>query len=185
VSPDSDNAREKIIEIAEQVFTEDGARHFTVDAVAAKLGISTGGLLCYFHDKEALLKAMLDRRVKHATEHREKTHISQGATNQKGLVSDHVLGLEESHKQKQKMQGALLAAIAHDTQAPLPYQQDFRNSLDEFCRGGLRPERAAVILLAVEGMKLLEVFSLLTLTPRERKSIIHEIMRLARKEKHA
>jgi len=43
VSRDSDNAREKIIDIAEQVFTEDGARHVTVDAVASKSGTSTGG----------------------------------------------------------------------------------------------------------------------------------------------
>jgi len=83
------------------------------------------GLLYHFHDKEALLKAILDRRVKRAMGYSEKSQASQRETNQK-ILSDRLPGLDESHEQKKKMQGQLLAAIAQDTRLPVPYQQGFQ-----------------------------------------------------------
>jgi len=184
VSRHSDNAREKIIDVAEQVVIENGARHLSFDAVAAKSGISRGGLLHHFSGKETLLKAMLDRRVKRATQNREqKPAFSR--PDQKSTIAAKILGLEGGHEQIERTHVGLLAAIAHDPQLPVPYQQDFKNNLHKFCRGGLSVDRAAVILLAVEGMKLLELFSLLTFTPRDRNRIIREIMSLAEKERHA
>ena len=68
----SDNARERIIDAAEQVVVDFGAGHLTFDAVALKAGLSRGGLLYHFPDKEALLKGMLDRLIERATERRAK-----------------------------------------------------------------------------------------------------------------
>jgi len=68
----SDNARERVIDAAEQVVIEAGAGHLTFEAVASKAGVSRGGLLYHFPDKKALLRGMLDRRRNYMAEIRMK-----------------------------------------------------------------------------------------------------------------
>jgi AcrR family transcriptional regulator len=57
-----------ILDAAEAVVLESGARHMTLDAVAVKAGVSKGGLLYHFPTKDALLRAMLDRLRKQLDE---------------------------------------------------------------------------------------------------------------------
>jgi AcrR family transcriptional regulator len=178
------NARETIIDAAEDVVIKVGARHLTLDAVATKAGVSKGGLLYHFSSKEELLHAMLDRRVERVTENR-KQKLATLPKDPKSVISAHILALHEGDERTKRLSVALLAAIAHDPKLLKPYQQEFKRNLDEFCRGGLSFERAAVILLAVDGMKLLELFSLLPFTAKDRTRIIEEIMALTKEKKHA
>jgi AcrR family transcriptional regulator len=52
-----------IIDAAGAVVVEAGASHMTLDAVAAKAGVSKGGLLHHFPTKVALLEAMIKRQI--------------------------------------------------------------------------------------------------------------------------
>ena len=52
-----------IIDAAETVVLEAGASHMTLDAVAAKAGVSKGGLLHHFPNKVSLLVAMVKRQI--------------------------------------------------------------------------------------------------------------------------
>lgn len=58
------NAKEAILDAAEDIVVELGARHLTLNEVAARAGVSRGGFLYHFPDKEALLRYMLERRFK-------------------------------------------------------------------------------------------------------------------------
>src|SRR5262249_28032875 len=57
------NSRQAILDAAEALASEIGANHMSLDAVAAKAGISKGGLLYQFPWKVALLKGMIERYV--------------------------------------------------------------------------------------------------------------------------
>jgi len=52
MSRHTENARERIIDVPEQVVIQNGARHLTFDALVAKSAVSRGGLLYHFPDKE-------------------------------------------------------------------------------------------------------------------------------------
>lgn len=181
----SDNARERIIDVAEQVVIEHGARHLTFDAVAAKSGISRGGLLYHFPHKEALLKAMLDRHIERSAESRTKkrSELPEGAERE---IVAHVLSALEREVRKQKVGAAAFFALAaHDPGLLAPIKERYRKFMHELTRSGLRFERAAVIALATDGLRLLEVLSMSPFGKEERGRIVGELMALAKDNKKA
>ena len=54
-------ARDRILDAAEQLVATQGASNLTLDAVAQAAGVSKGGLLYHYPNKEALLAAMIER----------------------------------------------------------------------------------------------------------------------------
>ncbi len=178
----SDNARETILDAAESVVIEVGAGHLTLDAVAAKAGVSKGGVLYHFPNKKCLLNAMLDRRVARLDE-RTREKLAGLPEKEKSPIAAHVRSLLEIDERGNKLSVALLAAVAHDPQLLVPYRQESRRCIDEFRRAGVSFETAVVIMLAADGLKFLELFSLSPFNDRERNRIIREIIALSKREK--
>lgn len=56
-------SRERILDAYADVLTVDGERHATIEAVAARAGVSKGGLLYHFPSKDQLSEALCDRLV--------------------------------------------------------------------------------------------------------------------------
>ena len=57
------NSRGLVLDAADALVSEVGANHMSLDAVAARAGISKGGLLYLFPSKVALLQGMVERYV--------------------------------------------------------------------------------------------------------------------------
>ncbi len=55
--------RQRILDAAARLITRDGAPSLTLDGIAREAGMSKGGLLYHFENKEALLSALLDLAV--------------------------------------------------------------------------------------------------------------------------
>jgi AcrR family transcriptional regulator len=181
----SDNARERIIDAAEQVVIERGARHLTFDAVALEAGVSRGGLLYHFPDKEALLKGMLDRLLERAKESRAKKRAELTEGTEREIVA-HVLSfLEEDDKTKRAQAAALFASGAHNPGLLAPVKEEYRKLMDDVTRNGLRLERAAIITLATDGLRLLELLSISPFNEEERGRIVDEMISLAKEHKRA
>ncbi|OPY70351.1 MAG: HTH-type transcriptional regulator BetI [Syntrophorhabdaceae bacterium PtaU1.Bin034] len=180
----SDSAREKIIDAAEEVVIERGARHLTFDAVAAKSGISRGGLLYHFRDKEALLKGMLDRLIERSKERRRKKSAELPEGIEREAVA-HVLSFmeEDDEKAKKACETALFASAAHDPSLLEPAKREYRVLIDDLTRDGLRFERAAVVALATNGLRLLELLLISPFDKEERSRIIEEMISLAKDDK--
>lgn len=53
--------RDAVLDAAEALVLDTGAAHLTMDAVAARAGVSKGGVLHHFPTKSHLIQAMLDR----------------------------------------------------------------------------------------------------------------------------
>ena len=177
------SARERIIDAAEQVVIDLGAKHLTFDAVASKAGVSRGGLLYHFPDKKALLKGMLDRLVERSTESRikKRAELAEGMERE---IAAHVLSFsEEDERTKRVGAAALFASGAHDPGLLAPMKKEYRKLMDELTRNGLRFERAAVIALATDGLRLLELLSMSPFDKRERSRIIEEMIFLAKESK--
>ena len=172
------SSREIILDAAEAVVIENGAGHMTLDAVAAKAGVSKGGLLYHFPTKEALLRAMLERLRNQLDEAWKKK--SKGLEEGPGReIKAFILSSAERDPKKDQIGSALLAAVAHDPKLLHSGRDDFRRRLGEVMQSGLNFKRAAVIYFAVHGLVLSELLSLSTLSNKERHELIEELLRLA------
>lgn len=55
--------RDAILEAAASIFASDGATRVRMEDIAARAGIAVGTLYNYFHDRTALVEALLERRT--------------------------------------------------------------------------------------------------------------------------
>lgn len=69
-------SRERILDAYADVLTDEGERHATLEAVAARAGVSKGGLLYHFPSKDQLAEALCDRLVALAAEDVEEMRTS-------------------------------------------------------------------------------------------------------------
>jgi len=172
------SSRNVILDAAQAVVLEVGAAHMTLDAVAARASISKGGLLYHFPTKEALLKALLKRRLHHLEEARKKkcSELPDGPTRE---IKAYVLSSLARGRKDGPIGAALLAAIAHDPKLLEPVRGDYQKRFAELIPAGLRFERAVIVALAADGLRLLELLSLSPIHAKQRRQLIQELFRLA------
>lgn len=60
-----DDRAEVILEAAGSVLRRGGARALTIDAVAAQAELSKGGVLHHYASKDALILALVERKLQH------------------------------------------------------------------------------------------------------------------------
>jgi AcrR family transcriptional regulator len=164
---------------AEAIVLESGARHLTLDAVAAKAGVSKGGVLYHFPTKEALLRAMLERLRTQLDETWKKkcSGLKEGPGRE---IKGFILSIADRDPNRDQIGSALLAAVAHDPKLLQMGRDDLRRRLSECIQSGFSFKRAAVIFFALHGLVLSELLSLSPLSPKERNEFVGELLRLAK-----
>jgi AcrR family transcriptional regulator len=174
------SSRETILDAAEEVVLEIGAGHLTLNAVAEKAGVSKGGLMYNFPTKEALLTAMVQRMIEHIKDQREQKQatIPPGPAQQ---VKAHVLSVLEPNPDPRldRVKSAVLAAAAINPKLLQPVRDDYESFLANLASSGMRFELAAVIALAADGLRLLELLKVSALPSQQRDAVIAEMLRLA------
>ncbi len=171
------SSRNAILAAAEAVVRRHGAAHLTLDAAASEAGVSKGGLLYHFPSKEALLQGLIAQRIEQCEEDRRRAEArfpGDKAALLKAIVES---GLNDDDPSRQ-INAAALAAVANDPQLLTPIKDHNRrlfkelSAFEDF-------DRASVVVLAVQGLWLMETLQASPLTPRQRACVIKELLRLA------
>lgn len=178
VAPKRPTAREPILDAAERVAAEIGARHMTLEAVAREAGVSKGGLLYHFPSKDELLSAMV---VRYVTRLAEAAPVQGRVMPAVALIKDLVLFRMAAHRGSDgdlRMAHSMIAAVAERPSliAPLRAYHDqlwarVKLSSDE-------PERALLPWLAFEGLLFHEIFNTSPLSAEERERVTGAILSL-------
>ena len=170
-----------IIDAAEAVVIADGASHMTLDAVAAKAGVSKGGLLHHFPTKVALLEAMVKRQIEVRQEARRKicNELPAGPSR---LVKGFILSILHRDRVHDSLGASLFAAVAHNPRLNEPVREVVRQVYGEFTSSGMKFESAAIIALAADALWLQEMLSISPFTKEQRNRIIKELLRLLDEE---
>ncbi|MBA4390925.1 MAG: TetR/AcrR family transcriptional regulator [Syntrophus sp. (in: bacteria)] len=176
VSPRA-SSYDAIIDAAEAVVIEAGASHMTLDAVAAKAGISKGGLLHHFPTKVALLEAMIKRQIAIHQEARKKIceELPGGPSRQ---VKGFVLSILHRDRGHDSLGASLLAAVFHNPRLNEPVRKVVREVYSGFASPGMKFERAAIIALAADALWMQEMLSISPFNEQQRDKIIEELLRL-------
>jgi AcrR family transcriptional regulator len=172
--------RERLLDAAERVVVESGATHLTLDAVAKSAGVSKGGLLYHFPSKEALLEGMLARHFRDVDAQVAARLAARGRKSSRAAAfRERVRVLLEWHPERPAFGVAMVAASADSPEHMAVCRAQYRRLLDEVARlpGGF--ERAALVLLAVQGLLLAELLHLSPYTPEERSRLVKALQRAA------
>ena len=166
-----------IVDAAENVVVEAGASHMTLDAVAARAGVSKGGLLHHFPTKEALLEAMIGRLIEKREESRRKilNDLPDSPTRE---LKAYVLAALARDRKVDRVGAPILAALAHNPKLAQPIREIIKKRYAEFVSKGVKFERAVIFALATDGLLFHEVVSLSPFTEEQRSRVVEELLRM-------
>jgi len=145
--------------------------------VAAKAGVSKGGLLHHFPTKMALLEAMIDRRasVRKASINKIFLELPDEPSR---LVKAYVLSILYRDRRPDRVGAPLLAAIAYNPELVKPVRETIKKIYADFASSAVKFERAAIIALAADGLWLQEILSISPFSEEQRNKVIEELFKL-------
>jgi len=163
--------RDRVLDAAEHVLLESGGRHFTLDDVAERAGISKGGLVYTFAAKDELVRAALEREV---TRFQEAVRQRLGGTPVQPfeLVLAHIEEALDEDDEVTRKAAFLVTALVHAPDMMEPARRYYRALLDQLLSksGDARDVRHA--LLAVEGMFLLRGLGFVEFSTKEHRAVL-------------
>jgi AcrR family transcriptional regulator len=173
------SSRARILAAASELAHEVGAGQLSLDAVAARAGVSKGGLLYNFPTKVELLRALVAehvaRREAQVAEARERQGDAPNALIQAVIVASAAC---ETGGAKAKPSG-ILAAIAADPLLLDPVREHMRRLVGDIRSSCRDPDLALIALFALEGLRTHDLFEHNALTAEERRRILARLKDMA------
>lgn len=168
------NARQRILSAALAVALRDGAANLTLDAVAAEAGVSKGGLLYHFADKQALLAGLLEA----ALQHFDEAVLERAAQDERpgALVRAYAEASESTASALPELFPALLAAAALDPALLVPAQEHFRRWQQRLEDDGVDPVDAMLVRLAADGLWFADAYGLASPAGATRRALLARLV---------
>lgn len=164
-------ARDKILAAAEELARVAGPGNLSLDAVAARAGVSKGGLLYHFPTKAKLLEALVEQFLASFDRSlREREAESAGAPDT--LVRaylDFLVGEQLCHRPPPS---GLLAALGEDPSFLAPVRRFDRSLLDRMKANASDPTLALIVFLSLHGMKSLQLLNIASVDEEEFKTVV-------------
>ncbi|OCR02940.1 hypothetical protein BCD67_08200 [Oscillatoriales cyanobacterium USR001] len=171
--------RESLLNAAGEVVLRSGADALTLDAVAKEAGVSKGGLLYHFPNKEALLTSMVANLIAEFEQLLEIELVREGDLTAKGAwLRAYIRAGDIFDRQNAAIQSGLLAAVAKDRKLLQPYQEASTRWYQQACNCGVAPLKAGVILLAADGLSWNQLLGLNCISDEDRSHLIWELIRM-------
>src|SRR6516164_1179812 len=170
VSPSPDSPPERLLDADERLVSAVGAGHLTLEAVARAAGVSKGGLLYHFPSKEALLQAMIDRHLRDIGA--RIAGLEADGRSPADRLRERVRMRLDCGAERRSVGAALIAACAVNPALMNGCRARYRELADELVKldGGF--ERAALVLLAVDGLLFGELLHVSPYTAAERARLV-------------
>jgi len=167
--------RARLLDAAADVIAADGIGALTLDAVAARAGVSKGGLLYHFRSKNALVAALVEHRMGQFHQ-RLAGLVKRGVPFLPAYVK---ASLEMPKVVEGRVGTALLAAVATDPKLMAPVRAHFAEVGRMVGASPVAFEQAAAVMLAVDGLWLLELLGIAPFTPAQRKRVVAGLLAAA------
>jgi AcrR family transcriptional regulator len=172
------SARNRILEAAERVIIDVGAARVTLDLVAQTANVSKGGLLYHFPSKESLLGALAQRYVDSLDFCVRSARAELQADSSRELKAL-ILGVLGSDPRSKAMGSVLLATAANDLALLEVIRVRVAEYTAEIEANSSDFSRAAVVALAVDGLKFRESLRISSFTEAQRAAIVQELLKIA------
>jgi AcrR family transcriptional regulator len=165
--------RDAILDAAEAIIGEAGAGQLTFDQVAARAGVSKGGVLYCFPSKSALIAAMMERDLKRFEAEVAARHGADGGDRLKARID----ATRDESEAMAARAASLMAALVEVGDEAEPLRADYRGWLDSF-RDDAEGRRRRLAFLACEGIFMLRGLGILDIDAKEWDAIFDDIAQL-------
>lgn len=169
------SSRERILSAAADVAREAGAGNLSLDAVAARAGVSKGGLLYNFPTKAALMRALVESFL--AKFEGELDTATEGPDAGDDLLSAYIKLSAIEWEEMRPGAAGVLAAIAEDPDFLKPIAAFKRRLLDRLKADTNDFEMLLIVYLALEGMRSMKLFETDVLTKEERDIAVNAMLK--------
>ncbi len=163
--------RERILAAATEIVKDQGTSHMSLEAVAARAGVSKGGLLYHFPSKAKLLEAMVEDHVR-SLRRTIMDAAEADETRANACARAYLEAYREECCRKGPPPSGILAAIAENPEFIDPIRRFQKDIVDRFREQSGDPLPAIAAFLAIEGMRCLELFDAEVLTAEERDAVV-------------
>lgn len=144
--------RDALLEAANQIVIDQGSEALTLEAVARKAGVSKGGLLYHFPNKEALIVGMLQQLID-MFESEMQQELEQDDSPELGRwLRAYIRATCRFDDQRVPVYASLMAAVAVNPELLKPVQVRFDQWQEKAETNGIDPTIANMILLALDGL---------------------------------
>lgn len=171
--------RGQVLEAAGAIIGELGFAALTLEAVAAKAGISKGGLQYLFKSKQQLMAAMIEHYSQKTAVAVAKAEEELPDTPSRPLKAYIVGSLLDGAVRRDATTAALLAAAIAEPECLAFGKEEYRKALDGFMSRGVSETLAMVVMCAVDGLMLTEFLEVDPYTPSQRKQLVTAMLELA------
>lgn len=173
-----ENNRPHLLEAAETIVIEEGAARLTLDAVARRAGVSKGGVLYHFPNKDALLGALVERMTE-AFEALLSGAAVPSADSATGRLQAYVRACDAADQRLSQIASALLPALFENRSLLAPMREFYRKHYQQLKRLPVGFEQGAIVTLALDGMWMMEMLGVSQLTPAQEKRIRRVLLAMA------
>ncbi|MCH8541979.1 MAG: TetR/AcrR family transcriptional regulator [Alcanivorax sp.] len=182
-APGSPNTRDQILDAAQQVAANRGAGHVTLDAVARESGLSKGGVLYHFPNKDALINGMLERLIEQNAAARAQADAALDGQPHRTLRSILTARQTEHRALNPDVAMAVLAAAAEKPQLLDPMREHIRQihallSADNAAGGQSSLDLTLLLLAAADGLLFQDLLALSPLTPDHKERLNRRLLEL-------
>ncbi|MFA5537673.1 MAG: TetR/AcrR family transcriptional regulator [Gemmobacter sp.] len=175
-------SRDRILRAATEIAREQGAGHISLDAVAARAGLSKGGLLYNFPTKAALMEALVEVFVTEAAESLER--IEGGYRDEPNRLA--LAFLDAFRKNCRPRTGSgVLAAIAEDPGFVDPARRFQRALVARLKAESADPDLALTAFLCIEGLRGMELLDMDSLGAEDTARVLDRLAALLREPERA
>ena len=169
------NTRERILTAAAAVARESGPGSLSLDAVAARAGVSKGGLLYNFPTKAKLLQSLVEAYVAEFERMLDEA-VAGGEALAAAFVRLTAAAVDEEHAPA----AWIFSAIAEDPDFLAPVKRH-RRALLERLKGEARDVPGLLLaFLAMEGLHSMKLFDAEILSEEQRRQVVERVLRIAR-----
>lgn len=159
----SSSPRDQLLDAAESVAAREGVSRLTFDAVAAEAGVSKGGLLHYFSNKDQLIEGMVRRAADGWRDHFKTAYESVPAgpgRMVRGLLQGCFTDAQSWTEELRRSYSSVFAALAQNPGLVEPMQETYRELYGYLQEDGLPDGVAETLATAIDGLWLYWVLRL-------------------------
>lgn len=177
INVNSNSKRKTIIIAASTVVKNNGVEKLTLDAVAKEAGVSKGGLLHHFPNKEALITGMVEELTNDFFTTLQDRAMS--ATVEKGKWSRAFTEvMSEDSMEGGEISTALTAALFTNPDILQKFQNQYAMWQQNIENDGIDPVVSTIVRLAADGLWYSEMFGLGVLDDELRAKVIRKLINM-------
>ena len=170
--------KDRILNAAEALSCEVGTASLRLEAVADRASVSKGGLLYHFPTKNALLEAMLARRLDFFDQAQKSVQARETSGDPGHLRAFLQAGVEDLGENSQFCKG-LLAAVISNPELLVPVRTFLTRKLKELGKASVGRDQAIILWMALEGLRFHAMFEISPLSAAVRKRITQKLLDFA------